>query len=92
MARHERRHNGNKPFSCYICTKTFYETYDLKRHMRRTHQISEHPETTIKETQRPCVDCGKELGTNKRIKECGDTNQRKCVKCFKLRWFNSSSN
>lgn len=93
MARHERRHDGNKPFSCYICTKKFYETYDLKRHMRRVHQILDHPETSVMETQELCVDCGKELRAKQRTKEGGgDTKQRKCIKCFKRKWFNSSTN
>ena len=40
LKRHENLHTGEKVFSCKFCKKTFYEKYDVKRHIMRKHKIA----------------------------------------------------
>lgn len=39
-------HTGEKRFICKICTQTFNNRYDMKRHMSNVH----HSETTTSDT------------------------------------------
>ena len=37
---HMHTHNEQKPFTCRICQKGFCRNFDLKKHVRKLHEIS----------------------------------------------------
>ena len=55
--KHVRRHDGSRPATCDICSKSFIEVDDLQRHRRRVH------ETTVR-----CSICDVEFKTQVKVK------------------------
>ena len=82
---HQRRHTGVRPHACDICTKAFFEKSELKGHMKRGHKIL--PPAKPEERSNSCDVCGQEFQAKQPVKLRTDTDERMCIRCFKVKWF-----